>query len=759
MPQRDSELDDTVRTHRRICPFCEQNCATLVKVDHATREVLDVRGDKDDPLSKGYICPKAYAVKDLHSDPDLLTGPVIKRNGKFEPASWEEALDFAAERIKAIQAKYGNNGLGFFFGTTIAHVPGLALYTGPLLNVLQTQQIYSTSSIDCHPHFLAAASMFGGLASLPVPDIDRSDYFVLIGANPLQSNGSFMTAPDVGGRLRDIQKRGGKVVVIDPRRTETAKLSDWYLPIEPGGDAALLLAVTRTLFEEGLVNLRHLEKRAHNLDELRASAEPFTPERVSAVTGIDADDIRKLAREIAAAKSACLYGRIGSCMQKFGSVTNWLINAVNALTGNLDREGGAMFPGGTFQPVIMSETYSDGTIPYDRYRSRVSGFPELAGQFPAALMVEEMMEPGDGQIKALVTMGANPVLSSPNGGGRLSKALDELEFVMSFDVFINETTRHADVILPSPSHLSHSDFMIFFTFLTVRDYIKYAPAIFEKDPGQRHDSEIFCELIARLTGVTPQEADEGALRMLYDQLRAQDNAVLGALTFDQVIQHVGSEPGEERMFDMLLRSGPYGDHFGDRPEGLTLAKLKEHGQGMDFGPMKPRIEDVLHLPDKRIDFAPAAIAGDVKRVGQWVDRGQESGLHLIGRRQVRSCNTWMHNFPSLAKGPELCVLLMHPEDAQERNIADGGRVTIRSRTGEVNVPVKISDEMRRGVVSLPHGWGHDDEEVPGMPRAKARPGVNYNLLADETLLDVPSGIVNLNHIPVEVIAERTSVHI
>ena len=721
-----------------------------MKVDHSTKKVLDVRGDKDDPLSKGYICPKAYAVKDLHHDPDVLTGPVIRRNGEFVPVSWEEALDFAADRIRGIQAKYGNNGLGFFFGTTIAHVPGLALYTGPLLNVLKTQQIYSTSSIDCHPHFLAATTMFGGLASLPVPDIDRSDYFVLIGANPSQSNGSFMTAPNVIGRLQDIQKRGGKVVVIDPRRTETADMADWHLQIEPGGDAALLLAVTRTLFEEGLVDLRHLEMQAKNLDDLRRRAEPFTPERVSTAIGIDADDIRKLARELSAAKSACIYGRIGSCMQKFGSVTNWLINTVNALTGNLDREGGAMFPGGTFQPVIMSESYSDGMIPYDRYRSRVSGFPELAGQFPAALMAEEMTVPGDGQIKALVTMGANPVLSSPNGGGRLSKALAELEFVMSFDVFINETTRHADVILPSPPHLSHSDFMIFFTFLTVRDYIKYAPAIFEKEPGQRHDSEIFCELIARLTGVTPAEADEAALKMLYDQLRSQGNSVLRDLTFEQLIQHIGNEPGEERMFDMLLRSGPYGDHFGEKPEGLTLAKLKQYGQGMDFGPMRPRIEDVLHFPDKSIDFAPAAIVEDVSRVMQWIERERDSGLHLIGRRQVRSCNTWMHNFPSLAKGPELCVLLMHPDDARERAIADGSRVKVQSRTGEVSVPVKLSDEMRRGVVSLPHGWGHDDAKVPGMPRAKARPGVNYNHLADETLLDRPSGIINLNYIPVEV---------
>ena len=742
----------SVRTHRRICPFCEQNCAALVTVDHATRAVLDVRGDKSDPLSKGYVCPKVQAIKDLHHDPDLLTGPVIKRNGKFEPASWDEALDFAAERIVAIQGEYGRDALGFFFGTTIAHVPGLALYTGPLLSVLQTRQIYSTSSVDCHPHFLAAVSMFGGLASIPVPDIDHSDYMVLIGANPLQSNGSFMTAPNVSARLRAIRARGGKVVVIDPRRTETAKASSWHLPIEPGGDAALLLAVVRTLFAEDLVNLRHLDGRVRNLDALRRLAQAFDPETVSPAIGIPASDLRTLAQELAAAERACIYGRIGSCMQQFGSVTNWLMTAVNLLTGNLDRKGGAMFPGGVFQPIIMSDTCADGQLPYDRYRSRVSGFPELAGQFPATMMIEEMSVPGDGQIKALVTMGANPALSNANGGGRLTKALEGLEFMMAFDIFINETTRHADVILPSAPHLSHSDFMIFFTFLTVRDYIKYAPAVFEKQPGELHDAEIFCRLIARLTGSSEQAADDAAFRMLFEQLQSQGNEVLRNMNLEEVLAHIGQEAGEERMFDLLLRSGPYGDHFGKHADGLTLKKLKALGEGIDFGPMRPRLDDVLHFPDKRVDLAPAAIAGDVSRVADWIHAEREQGLHLVGRRQIRTCNTWMHNFPSLVKETELCVLLIHPEDAAERGIEDGGRVRVRSRTGEVNVPVRLSTEMRRGVVSLPHGWGHADEKVPGMPQAKARPGVNYNHLADETLLDRPSGTVNLNHIPVEVSA-------
>ncbi|GGZ00790.1 molybdopterin-dependent oxidoreductase [Novosphingobium colocasiae] len=746
-PQAGQSAD--IRVHGRICPFCEQNCATEVTFDHTAGKVVSIRGDKQDPLSQGFVCPKAVAVKDLHHASDVLTGPMIRRNGQFEPASWDEALDYAANRLQAIQAEHGRDAVGLFFGTSIAHIPGFAFYTGPLLNALQTRQIYSTSSIDCHPHFLAAMSMFGGFTSFPVPDIDRSDYFVLIGANPLQSNGSFMTAPGVPRRLKAIQERGGKVVVIDPRRTETARMADWYLSIEPGGDAALLLAIVRTLFDEGLVQPGHLTPFLKGVDALRAMAQDFAPERVGPAVGIPAEDIRTLAREIAAAPRACLYGRIGSAMQRFGSLTNWLINAINILTGNLDREGGPMFPQGVFEGVIMSDRCRDGQLPYDRWRSRVSNWPEMAGQFPAALMVEEMETPGEGQMRALVTMGANPALSSPNGGGRLSQAMSKLDFMLSFDIFINETTRHADVILPSPPHLSHSDFMVFFTFLTVRDYIKYAPPVFEAPSGALHDSEIICELIGRLTGQSAAAADDQALRMLVDQLRDQGNAVIAGLSFEQIVQHVGSEPGEDRMLDVLLRSGAYGDHFGDRPDGLTLERLKAMPHGVDFGAMEPRIDKVLHLPDGKIDLAPTVITDDLARLEAWVDGERDASLRLMGRRQVRTCNTWLHNFPSLAKGPELCVLLMHPADAAERGIPDGARVRVRSRTGTVEVPVHLSDEMRRGNVSLPHGWGHD-EDVPGQLHAKARPGVNSNHLADHTLLDAPSGNVNLNEIPVEV---------
>lgn len=747
---RETPVGESVRTHRRICPFCEQNCATLVTVDHAEGRVIDVRGDKQDPLSKGFVCPKSVAIKDLHHDPDRLRGPVVKRGGQFEPISWEEAYDLAAEGLRAVQRKHGINSVGCYAGTSIGHVQGIALYSPTLLMAVGSNQIFSSASVDCHPHFLASMAMFGAISSLPVPDIDNCDYLVVIGANPYQSNGSFLTAPNIPARMRSIQKRGGKIVVIDPRRTETAAAADWHLPIQPSGDAALLSAIVHILFDEGRVDLGSAAGHAGNLHRLEQLAKPFTPERVSAATGIEAADIRQLALELSEAKRACVYGRLGSSMQSFGSLTNWLINTINALTGNLDREGGAMFANPVFDPVIFSQKFSNGTLPFGRYGSRVSGFSEMAGQFPAGLMLEEIETPGEGQIKALITLGSNPVISSANGGGKLTRALEKLDFMLSFDIYINETTRHADLILPSPSQLSEADFMLFYAMFAVRGYTKYAAPVFDLQPGERHDSEVICEIVSRMSGITRQQADENTLRFVYDQLCAEGQPVLTSMSFEQVLQHVGSEEGTERIFDMLLRAGQYGDHFGEHPDGLTLARLKERGEAMDFGPMKPRLKEMIHFPDGKIDFAPDLIVADLPRLEAWLDEDRSGQLHLVGRRQVRSCNTWMHNFPSLAKGPELCVLLINPEDAAQRGIVDGMKIALSSRQGRIEVPARISAEMRRGIVSLPHGWGHDDPGVPGQPFAKARPGVNYNLLADESLIDVPSGNLNLNYIPVEI---------
>jgi len=737
-----------IETCYSMCPFCEQNCATELTVDRASKRIVKVRGDKKDPLSKGYICAKAHAIKDLHEDPKVLKQPHIKKNGKFVAVPWTQALDFAATRLKQVQAAHGKDSVAFFFGTGIAHIPGQAVFTSSLLTALETRQIYSTSSVDCHPHFLTAMAMFGGFASLPVPDIDNSDYFVLLGANPLQSNGSFMTAPGVSLRLKAIQARGGKVVVIDPRRTETADKADWHLSVNPGSDAALLLAVIKILFADNLVNLRHIEEYADNLDALRKIAEAFSIEDAAAFSGVAAADIHRFAHEFAAANRACIYGRIGSCMQEFGSLTNWLMVCVNALTGNLDRAGGAMFPRGAFEAILFSERYQNDVMPYDRYHSRVRGLPEMGGQLPTAVLAEEMEQPGEGQIRALVTMSGNPAMSLANGGGRLTKAIENLDFVVSLDIYINETSRHADVILPSPDHLSCSDFSVFFNFLMARDYARWYPPVFQRPEGALTDGEILCGLTARILGITPEEAELRALELLYEQLKSQGNPVVENMAFDDILRHLEGERDQDRMYDFLVRSGSYGDHFGRNPEGLTLAKLKNYPHGIDIGAIKPRIAEMIHLPGGKIDFAPQLIVNDIPRLKSRVLEKSSDSLHLVGRRQIRSCKSWMNNFPSLGKGEELCVLLINPDDACERHIKDGDMVAIKSRTGEVRVRAAVSAEMRPGVVSLPHGWGHTPLDASSQARAET--GANYNLLADEELIDAPSCITRLNNIPVEV---------
>ncbi len=738
-----------VEVHYRLCGFCDQHCGTEVTINRATRQVIGVRGDKADPLSHGYVCPKVYALKDYHHDPERLTTPMIKRDGQFEPATWDEALDFTAERIKDIQRQYGNDAIAFYFGTGLAHVPALCLYTPLLATTLGTTQVYSSSSVDCHPHFLTTTTMFGNLGAVPVPDVDNTDYLLVIGANPAQSNGSFIIAPGMPARLKAIQQRGGKVVVMDPRHTETAKLADWHLSIRPGADAAVLFAMINILFEEDLVDLKHIGEYATNLDRLRELAQPFSAKTASKVSGIAVEDIYKLTREFAAAPRACIYGRIGSSMQLFGSITNWLIVAINALTGNLDRPGGSMFPRGVIDSIFFSDRCQNGVLPHGRWQSRATDLPELAGQLPCSALLPELETPGEGQIRALITMAGNPILATPNGGGRLTRALEKLDFVLSFDIYINEASRHADVILPSEKSLSRSDFTLFYTFFMVRDYLRYSPPIFEPASDARTDAQIISGLVGRLLGETALEADERALRMLHQQLIDQGNEVAARFSFDQVLQHLGAEEGQDRMFELLVRTGPYGDHLGDNPDGLTLEKLKTMPHGVDYGPMRSRIQEVLFLPGGKIDFAPEPIIADISRFERWLNGSQPEGLVLVGRRQIRSFQ-WMHRFPTLNKGPHMCTLLMNPRDAEARGVQDGQKVKVQSRTGQLVVEAELSEEMREGVVSLPHGWGHDEPGIPGDSVAKSRPGVNYNLLADETLIDVPSCNTMLNAIPVEV---------
>lgn len=734
------------RTVTRICPVCEACCGLELRV--ADGKVLSIRGHDADVFSAGYICPKGVALKDLHEDPDRLRTPLIRRDGRFEPASWEEAFAEIERRLVPVVERHGRDAVALMLGNPIVHKMGLLLYVPRLARALGTKNVFTASTLDQMPKQLACGLMFGHWLSIPVPDIDRCDYLLMLGANPIVSNGSMWTVPDFRGRAKAMRARGGRLVVIDPRRTETAAAADAHHFIRPGGDVFLLAAMAQVLFAEGLVRLGRLEPHVAGLEPLRGALAPFTPEAAGPACGIDAQTIRSLARELAAARRGCVYGRLGTCTQPYGTLVSWLIDVLNVLTGHLDEPGGAMFPKA---PAFAANTFgaagSGRGIVVGRHRSRVSGAPEVFNEFPIGTLAEEIETPGEGQVRALIAVASNAVLSSPNGP-RLSAALDRLDFMVALDIYLNETTRHADVILPGRSPLEDGHYDVSFPQLSVRNHARYSPAVFEGDPNHPPEWEVLLRLSAILLG-RGASADPAALD---DELVEAEVRRLAGDRTAAVMSAVSRWKGPQRQLDLALRSGPYGDRFGANPDGLTLAKVAAAPGGIDLGPLAPRIPEVLRTPSGRIELAPQMLLDDLPRAAAALASPPPvDALRIVGRREVRSNNSWMHNLPLLAKGPRRGTLLMHPDDARRRGLADGALATIRASGREVRATVEYSDTLMPGIVSLPHGWGHD---LPGarLTVAAERPGANLNALMDETARDPLSGNAVLSGVPVEVVA-------
>ena len=709
--------------HYATCTLCEAICG--IEVETEGDRVLSIRGDKDDPFSRGHICPKAAALADLHDDPDRLRRPVVRDGTQWREVGWAEAYDRVARGLTAVRRAHGNDAVAVYLGNPNAHSLGAMLLAPRFVRGLRTRNRYSASSVDQLPHQLASHLMFGHQLLVSVPDLDRTDLLVIFGANPAVSNGSLMTAPDVVRRLKAIRSRGGRVIVIDPRRTETAGLADAHHFVRPGTDALVLLAMLNVLFDENLVRFGRCESFVTGVEEVRAIAARFPPERTASATGLPAKVVCGLARELAAAERGVCYGRLGVSTQEFGALACWLVNVLNIATGHLDAVGGAMFP----QPaldLISGRYISPGGI--GRWRSRVRGLPEVGGELPVAALAEEIETPGDGQVRALVTIAGNPVLSTPNGR-RLDRALATLDFIAAVDCYVNETTRHAHVILPPTSPLERDHYDLIFNALAVQDVAKFSPAVFPRAADARHDWEIFNELAWRTAG-------GGAAQ----RLRARGKAGL-----QQAL-------GLRGLLDIALRRGPRGAGFAPWASGLTLRRLREAPHGIVFGPLQPCLPGRLVTKDRRIQLAPTRLLDDVPRLEQalqaWAST-QANALVLIGRRDVRSNNSWMHNSARLMKGKPRCTLLMHPSDAAARGLSDGVMVRVRARAGEVAVPLRITEDMAPGVVSLPHGWGHDRPGVR-LSVASASPGASVNDLTDELRLDAVSANAAFNGTPVEV---------
>ena len=698
------------QTHYRACHLCEAICGVVIETEGS--EVLSIKGDPDDPLSRGHICPKAVALQDIHSDPDRLRRPVKRvrsTDGGYEhvPIDWDEALDLAAQGLVKTIKSHGVDAVGIYMGNPTVHNYGMMTHQSALFKHIRTRNRFSATSVDQLPHHIISLWLFGHKLLFPIPDIDRTDYFLMIGANPVASNGSIWTVPDVRKRIKSLTERGGKLVVIDPRRTETAELATEHHAARPGTDAALLLAMLNVLFRDDLVCAGHLTDFLDGINEVEKVVMPFTPDWAASHTGMTEEVITQLAHEFANADKAICYGRMGVSTQRFGTLCQWAIQMINILTGNLDREGGSLFTLPAVDQVL-------GTSPggFGRHSSRVRQLPEFDRELPVACLTEEITTPGDGKIRALFTGAGNPVLSTP-AGDVLDRALEDLEFMVSLDPWINETTRHADVILPPTSPLEHDHYDLAFHVNAMRNTARYSEAVFEKPEGALHDWEIFQGLGDRVAEALDLEGRKA------------------------VPPHV--------IIDYGLKAGPYGDNSEHK---LSIEALKARPSGVDLGPLKPQLPERLKTPGQRINLMPSALLEDFNRLEQQLGEASE-GYRLIGRRHVRDCNSWMHNFTRLVKGPQRCTLQVSPDDARREGWLTGTQVSVASEAGQLVVELETTDTMMPGVVSLPHGYGHGRQgTVSGVANAHA--GVSCNTITESTYIDELTGNAALNGVGVSI---------
>jgi len=732
-------------THYRTCPLCEATCG--LEVSHRDGAVVRIRGDRDDVFSHGFICPKGSTLGKLDQDPDRVSQPLVKRDGRHEEVTWDQAFALIEERMTPLIAEHGPNSVGVYLGNPNVHSMSGILYIKPLVRMLRSRNIYTAATVDQMPKHVSSGYMFGHPDLIPVPDIDRTDYLLMLGANPHESNGSLATAPDWPGRMASIRERGGKVVVVDPRLTASAKAADEHVPIRPGGDALFLFALANVIVGEGRVDLGHLSDHVNGFDDLAGAVSGFEPETVSPHCGVPAGTIRRIARELTTAERAVVYGRIGTHTVEFGTLTSWMIDALNAITGNLDAPGGAMFPLPAHEQPRSRREFQIG-----RWATRVRGLPETRGELPISALAEEILEPGDDRIRAMIAIAGNPVLSAPNSS-RLEDALASLDFMVAVDIYLNETTRHADVVLPGTTPLRRPHYDFAFYGLSVRNVANYSPQLFELGDEDLDEWRILLRLGATVSGQGPDvdidRLDDALFGMIVGSAVGDPDSRIQGRDPEEIFAATDGSGGPERMLDYLLRTGPYGDGYGRDPEGLTLQRLREAPHGIDLGPLVPRLPAALSTSSGKVDLAPAPLVDDVDRLRASLDRQANGGFVLIGRRQVRSNNSWMHNVDVLVSGKDRCTLQINAEDARRLGVTSGGNLKVTSTAGSLVAPAEVTDEIMEGVVSLPHGWGHD-LDGSRLSVASDHAGVNINIVSTGAM-DPLSGNAVLNGIPVEVV--------
>ena len=707
--------------HYRSCNLCEASCGLEITVEAG--RVTGIRGDADDPFSQGYLCPKGVALQDLTNDPDRLRRPVRRVGDSWQEIGWTEAFDLVAGRLLDIRRRHGGDAIGFYLGNPITHGWAPIIYIPQLLSALGTRNRYSAASVDQQPQHLLSHLLFGSPLLLPVPDVDRTDHLIVVGGNPLVSNGSIMTAPNIKRRLERLRQRGGRLVVVDPRRTETADLADEHVFIRPGTDVFLLAAMAHVIVAEGLARPGRAESYVDGLAAVAEMVRDVSPEDAERRTGVPAETIRRLARDFAGARRAAVYARLGVCQTEFGTTAYWLVHVLNVLTGRLDEVGGWMLAEPAFDLPRIGALTTD--LPgYDRWRSRVRGIPEVAAEFPSNTLADEILTPGEGQIRAMVLVAGNPVLTVPQGR-RVDQALEALEFCVAVDYYVNESTRHADVILPPTTALEREEFDLVFPAVSVRNHVRWGEQVVSPAPDSRSDADILREILLRV------ETETLGRR----RARAIDAARRRLLP--------------RRFVDAALRAGPWGLRHG---RGLTLRKVRKHPHGLDLGALHPVLPRRLMTKGKRIRLDHPVVAADWPRVLAAlraelpVEEGRD--LLLIGRRHLRSNNSWMHNSERLTGGSNHCALLVHPDDAGRRGIAPGQRVTVSTAAGTIEAVAEISDSVMPGVVCMPHGWGHASRPGVGWSHAASLPGDSVNDITEDTRFDPLSGNAAVTALPV-----------
>lgn len=731
-------------TAARICPLCEATCGLTVTMTDG--RVTRVTGDEADPFSQGYICPKGATLGAVQHDPDRLTGPLVRDGEGWREVPFDDAFAEVARRLRAVVDEHGPGSVAVYLGNPNVHTAGGQLYVKPLVKALRTRHVYSASTVDQMPKHVSAGLMFGAAGSIPVPDVDRTDHLLMLGANPRMSNGSLMTAPDLPGRLDALRDRGGRLVVVDPRRSRTAADADEHVAIRPGTDALLLAAMCTVLADEGLIDPGAAADHVEGVEEVLAALARFTPERVAGATRVDPATTRRLARDLAAAERPAVYGRIGVHAQRFGTLCAWLTDVLNALVGALDAPGGVMWPRPAHEVGQRPTPYTTG-----RWHSRVRGLPECNGELPVSTLAEEIETPGDGQVRALITVAGNPLRSTPNAD-RLAAAIDSLDLVVSVDPFLTATSSRADVVLPPPGPLQQSHPELTFAGLSVRNVTHHSPAVLPVPEGSLEEWEILLTLAAiglgQQTPVDRDAADAVVARQVAERVTTTEGSRLAGLTVQEAIRLTEGLVGPDRIVDLLWRAGPYGAGAGD--DGLSLRTMLEHPSGIDHGPLEPRLPGILATASGRVQLAPATIVADLPRLEATLDDPVD-GLLLVGRRHLRTNNSWGQNVAALTRGRDLCTLWIHPSDAAANALTDGADAEVTSRVGRVRAPVEVTDEIAPGTVSLPHGFGNDEDGVR-LRVAEDVGGVNSNVLTDEQDVDPVSGNAVLNGIPVTLAA-------